>query len=100
MFFGQAGSGGSWSTIFTTSNVGDGEWHHIAITRNRSTGVVKIWIDGTQEASGTYDTTGLEFPPGHTVGSGQDNEYLVLGTEKHDVGYYYTGNWMSLEFQQ
>ena len=89
--FGQAGSGGSWNTIFTTSNIGDGEWHHIAVTRNQTTGVVKIWIDGVEEASGTYDTTNWSFPAGHTVGSGQDNEYLVLGTEKHDVGYYYTG---------
>lgn len=89
--FGQAGSGGSWNTIFSTTNIGDGEWHHLAITRNQTTGVVKIWVDGVEEASGTYDTTNWSFPAGHTVASGQDNEYLILGTEKHDVGFYYTG---------
>lgn len=89
--FGQAGSGGSWNTIFSTTNIGDGTWHHLAITRNQTTGVVKIWVDGVEEASGTYDTTNWSFPAGHTVASGQDNEYLILGTEKHDVGFYYTG---------
>lgn len=89
--FGQAGSGGSWNTIFSTSNIGDNEWHHIAVTRNISGGAVKIFVDGVEEASGTYDTSDWSFPPGHTVVSGQDNEYLILGCEKHDVGYFFTG---------
>ena len=89
--FGQAGSGGTWSTIFSTSDIGDGEWHHVAVTRDQSTGQVRIWVDGASEASGTYDTSDWSYPAGHTVGSGQDNEYAVIGTEKHDVGYGYNG---------
>lgn len=89
--FGQAGSGGTWTSISTTSNIGDNEWHHIAVTRNQSTGLVRIFVDGTQEASGTYDTTNWSFPAGHTVASGQDNQNLILGCEKHDVGYYFNG---------
>ncbi len=90
--FGQAGSGGTWATLRTTSEIGDGEWHHIAVTRNQTTGQVIIWIDGTNEASGTYDTTDWSIPAGHTNGSGQDNEFLVLGTEKHDVGFGFNGD--------
>ena len=67
--FGQAGSGGGWATIFSTSDIGDSEWHHVAVTRTVSTGVVRIWIDGVQEASATYDTTNWSFPAGHTNGS-------------------------------
>jgi hypothetical protein len=89
--FGQAGSGGTWTSISTTSNIGDNEWHHIAVTRNQSTGLVRIFVDGVQEASGTYDTGDWSFPAGHTVASGQDNQNLILGCEKHDVGYYFTG---------
>ena len=89
--FGQAGSGGAWNTIYSTSDIGDGEWHHVAVTRSVATGVVRIWIDGVQEASGTYDTSDWSYPAGHVVGTGQDNEYLVIGTEKHDVGYGYDG---------
>ena len=89
--FGQAGSGGTWATLRTTSNIGDGQWHHVAVTRNISNGQVIIWIDGVNEASGTYDTTNWSIPAGHTNGSGLDNEFLVLGTEKHDVGSGYNG---------
>lgn len=89
--FGQAGSSGNWATIFTTSNIGDNNWHHIAVTRNISTGVVRIFVDGVQEASGIYDTTNWSYPAGHTVSSGQDNQNLILGCEKHDVGYYFFG---------
>jgi hypothetical protein len=89
--FGQAGSGGTWATLRTTSNIGDGQWHHVAVTRNISNGQVIIWIDGVNEASGTYDTTNWSIPAGHTNGSGLDNEFFVLGTEKHDVGSGYNG---------
>lgn len=89
--FGQAGSDGSWNTIRSSSNVGDGSWHHIAITRNISNGSVTIWVDGISEASATYDTTDWSFPAGHVVGLGQDNGYLVIGAEKHDVGFGYNG---------
>lgn len=90
--FGQAGSGGSWAGIRSTSHIGDGNWHHVAVTRNQSTGQVRIWVDGVQEAAGTYDTANWSFPAGHVVASGQDNEYLVLGTEKHDVGEGFNGS--------
>lgn len=89
--FGQAGSSGNWATIFTTSNIGDNNWHHIAVVRNISTGVVRIFVDGVQEASGTYDTTNWSYPAGHTVASGQDNQNLIIGCEKHDVGFYFNG---------
>lgn len=89
--FGQAGSSGDWQTILSTTNIGDNNWHHIAFTRNISNGLVRLFIDGIQEASGTYDTTNWSFPAGHNVGSGQDNQYLILGCEKHDVGYYFNG---------
>jgi hypothetical protein len=89
--FGQAGSGGGWSAIRSASHLGDGAWHHVAVTRNQGTGQVRIWVDGASEASGTYDTSNWSYPAGHTIVDGQDNEYAVIGTEKHDVGYGYNG---------
>jgi hypothetical protein len=35
-----------------TSNIGDGSWHHVAATRASNT--VRVFVDGTQENSGTY----------------------------------------------
>lgn len=86
--FGVAGAGLSWTTIFGVSNVGDGRWHHIALTRATST--VRLFVDGVQEAIGTYSGD-LSYPNGVRPSSGQDNHYLVIGTEKHDVGFGYNG---------
>lgn len=86
--FGVAGAGLSWATIFGTSNVGDGRWHHIALTRSTST--VRLFVDGVQEATGTYSGD-LSYPNGVRPTEGQDNPYLVIGTEKHDVGFAYNG---------
>lgn len=86
--FGVAGAGLSWTTIFGASNVGDGRWHHIALTRSTST--VRLFVDGVQEATGTYSGD-LSYPNGVRPTEGQDNHYLVIGTEKHDVGFGYNG---------
>jgi len=86
--FGVAGTGLSWATIYGTSNAGDGRWHHIALTRSTST--VRLFVDGIQEATGTYSGD-LSYPNGVRPTEGQDNPYLVIGTEKHDVGFGYDG---------
>jgi hypothetical protein len=45
--FGNTGS----TFIKGSSNVADGSWHHIAICRSGST--CRLFVDGTQEASGS-----------------------------------------------
>lgn len=86
---GVAGAGLTHTSIATTSNVGDGAWHHIAVTRQQSTGVIRIYVDGTEEASGTYSTGDLRYD-GSNAG-GQNNDQIVLGREKHDLGYGFNG---------
>ena len=39
-------------TVFGTSTVNDGAWHHLAVTRSAA-GVVTVYVDGTEEGSGT-----------------------------------------------
>jgi Concanavalin A-like lectin/glucanases superfamily len=85
VLFGVAGAG-SWTTIVGTIHVGDGQWHHIAVDRNAATGVITIYVDGTADGNSTYTTGTLAYPTGYTPTGGQNNEYIVLGTEKHDVG--------------
>ena len=94
--FGQAGAGGSWVGLRASTNVGDNAWHHVAVTRDAATGQVRIWVDGTLSATGTYDTSDWSYPAGHTVSSGQDNNRLILGTEKHDVGFGFNGQMRNL----
>ncbi|HTL73742.1 MAG TPA: LamG-like jellyroll fold domain-containing protein [bacterium] len=45
------GIGNPDTTIFTTVNISDGNWHHIAATRVSDTGAVKIYVDGTLNIS-------------------------------------------------
>jgi hypothetical protein len=87
--FGLAGAGASWDTIIGTTEIGDNEWHHVAIDRNSTTGLIRLFVDGNLEGSDTYTTGDLSYPDGYDPGQGQDNEYLVLGAEKHDEGGAY-----------
>ena len=85
--FGSAAN--SWATITGSTSVGDGVRHRVAVTRNQSSGLVTIWVDGVSDASGTYDTGDWSYTT--DPGTGTNNEYLVLGGEKHGVGVAYTG---------
>lgn len=88
--FGVAGASTTWPTIYGETNIGDNEWHHIALVRRVSDGFTQIFVDGVEDVTGTY-TGNLSYPNGVNPGSGQDNPYLVIGTEKHDVGAGYNG---------
>lgn len=84
--FGVAGVSGTWATIYGTTNVGDGEWHDVALTYNRTTGAVVIWLDGVQEASGTFDAQDWDYPAGYVNPDGSYNNRAVFMREKHGVG--------------
>lgn len=45
------GTGGPNNSLTSTSDIADGAWHHLAFTRDN--GTVKIFVDGTEENSGT-----------------------------------------------
>ena len=78
------------NTIQTSGvNVADGLWHHVAIVRVASTGQVRIYVDGTQRASGNLQAGDISYSGSHSgYINGPCNEnkdpYLVLGAEKHD----------------
>jgi hypothetical protein len=48
----------AYTNIFGTRAVNDGTWHHIAVTRNGSTG--KIYIDGRLDVSGPVDAGNVD----------------------------------------
>ena len=58
----------SWSAIESTTNVVDGQWHHILLSNNGST--TKLYIDGVQEASKNESIQ---------VGNGSSNNRLYIG---------------------
>jgi autotransporter-associated beta strand protein len=42
--------------VYSSARINDGSWHNIAMTRNASTGVVQLYVDGVLNGSGTFDT--------------------------------------------
>ena len=49
-------------TIFSTTSINTGSWNHVAATWNGSTGLMKLYINGTLEASAN-GATGLRSAP-------------------------------------
>lgn len=71
-------------TIIGTTNVADNQWHHIAVTRQASNGEMRIYVDGTLDASTATGPTGnIAYRNGRTT-SWPNDPFLVLGAEKHD----------------
>ncbi|MBL8058066.1 MAG: LamG domain-containing protein, partial [Anaerolineales bacterium] len=83
MVFG-ASVGGAGNTLCGGVVVADGQWHHVALTRQSSTGQLRIYVDGQLDAQGSGPAGNLSYRDGR--GGQPDDPYLVLGAEKHDAG--------------
>ncbi|MCS7077123.1 MAG: T9SS type A sorting domain-containing protein [Bacteroidia bacterium] len=71
-------------TLIGSMNVADNVWHHIAVTRNSTTGAMQIYIDGTLNASVPTGPAGnISYRNGRTT-SYPNDPYIVIGAEKHD----------------
>jgi hypothetical protein len=75
------------STICGSTNVLDGAWHHVAVTRRASDGRLQLYVDGRLDAEAA--TSGATGDISYRVGRGSsypDDPFLVLAAEKHDAG--------------
>jgi len=90
--FGVRGDGTGAATICGTSNLLDGQWHHIAVQRRRADGQLWLYVDGRLESQAIGPGGDISYPdgglPGNFCGGPCTNSdpYLVLGAEKHDAG--------------
>ncbi|HKW28535.1 MAG TPA: beta-L-arabinofuranosidase domain-containing protein [Verrucomicrobiae bacterium] len=63
------GIGNPDTTITSTTAINDGQWHHIAATRNAYTGLMQLYMDGALQASVTGPFGPKHSPPNLRLGS-------------------------------
>lgn len=80
--------GANENTICSASGVADGQWHHIAVTRNTATGQLRIFVDGQVDAQGSGPAGDVSYRDGRPTVYPND-PFLVIGAEKHDAGPQY-----------
>lgn len=71
-------------TIISNTNIADGNWHHVAITRNHFNGEMSIFINGQLDKTFVSGVTGdISYRDGRSTNWPND-PFLVIGAEKHD----------------
>ena len=76
--------GSSRRTICGTSNLRDGQWHHVAVTRKNS-GEMRIFVDGQPQRSENGPSGDLSYRDNRNTNPDYPNDpYLVIAAEKHD----------------
>jgi Concanavalin A-like lectin/glucanases superfamily len=68
---GHVGMGAGDVGVVSTTSVNDGQWHHVAFTRDANTGTVQVYVDGVLQATGSSDT-GLKNSPFNLIGAQTD----------------------------
>lgn len=74
------GAAGGDTTLASSVNINDGAWHHVAATRNNTTGAIAVYVDGVLRGSGTGPTGSRTFPPNLRIGSLQTGNNFLNGT--------------------
>jgi LasA protease len=108
--FGVRGAGGEALTLCSSTAVDDGEWHHVAVQRNRwdgsstSEGEMWLFVDGLLQAHEIGPPGDISYPddaaPGDACGPSRTDPctevdpYLVIGRGKWDDLHGFSG-WLN-----
>jgi hypothetical protein len=80
------GIGNPDTTITSTTAVNDGDWHHVVATRSGAIGLIKLYVDGALQASGTAATATRSTPVTLTIGCSHS------AVESSGSGNYFNGS--------
>lgn len=103
--FGVTGENGDGDTLCGTTDLRDGQWHHVVLQRRFPAGQFEILVDGAREAGPTDGPDGnISYPnngtPANSCGPGGsgpglqpclNDPFLVIGAEKHDQAAGFSG---------
>jgi glucose/arabinose dehydrogenase len=81
-----AAVGAAGNTICGVTNVADGAWHHVAVVRRASNGLLRLFVDGRLDAQGSGPLGDLGYRNGRSTSYPNSDPFLVIGAEKHDAG--------------
>lgn len=68
------------TTLASSVNINDGTWHHVAATRNNTSGATAVYVDGILRGSGTGPTGSRTFPSSLHIGNLQTGNNFLNGT--------------------
>jgi uncharacterized repeat protein (TIGR01451 family) len=72
--------------ICGNTNVANGQWHHIAVTRRFSDGRLQLYVDGVLDAEATTGPLGNISYQNNRPTTHANDPFFVIGAEKHDAG--------------
>jgi hypothetical protein len=75
--------GNSGDTLCGATGIADGEWHHIAVTRDGTTGVLTLFVNGILDSSASGPAGDVSYRNGRST-QWPNDRFLVIGAEKHD----------------
>lgn len=75
-------------TVCGATDVADGNWHHLAVTRKKS-GEMRLFVDGVSDGSGWGVAGNISYRDGRETQYPASDPFLVIGAEKHDAGQSY-----------
>lgn len=75
--------GGAGATACGATDLRDGQWHYLALTRDGSSGLLRAFVDGQADAQVAGAAGGIAYRDGRATSWPASDPFLVLGSEKH-----------------
>jgi hypothetical protein len=76
-------AGGAGATACGSTDLRDGRWRHVALTRSAASGQLRVFIDGQPDGQANGAPGDVAYRDGRSTAWPASDPFLVLGNEKH-----------------